>query len=52
MSTFGEKFVFTFLGAITAVIISLTLFSDAHRKQERTPASQLQIESVYFYYFD
>ncbi len=54
MSTQGEKFIFGFLGAITAIIFGLAVYHDYQKPIDRNPASEKeQINySPYPYYFD
>ena len=52
MNTRGEKIIFGFLGAITAIIIGFAVYFDTGKTTTRTPASQQeQIEYTPFPYF-
>jgi len=58
MSEFWEKIIFGFMGAVTAVVVGLAVYSE--EDHVRAPASQdsgtthsaEKPESLYFYYFD
>ncbi len=55
MNTQGEKFIFGFLGAMTAVVVGLAVYSpDFQKHPDRAPASaQEAVENLpYFYFLD
>lgn len=59
MSELWEKIIFGFMGAVTAVMVGLAVYTDYEKQALRFPASQSNTrpddekpESLYFYYFD
>jgi len=54
MVTRKEKLLFIFLGAVTALVFAIGVYSEYVLRNDRNPASEKELvpESLYFDYFD